>query len=106
MPTRTRTDVTWGDGKPVEVGQTAMSPAGPMRIDGIEVMANGSWRLWSNVSWMGNGEKWLYIIDEGQTTADHPTREGEPCKFWKKGDNTTPRWVFAPRELDIEDWSV
>lgn len=106
MPVKTRTDVTWGDGKPVEVGQTAMSLAGPMKIDGIEVMADGAWRLWANVSWMGNGEKWLYIIDEGQTTADHPKREGEPCKFWKTGDSTMPAMVFAPCNLNWEDWSA
>lgn len=100
---RTRTDVTWRDGKPVEVGQTAMSMIGPLRIDGIEVGENGSWRLWANVSYLGDGSKWLYVIDEGQTTAEHPTRESEPCRFWHEGDNTMPYWVFAPKALDWSD---
>ena len=101
MP-RAKTSLTWSDGTPVYVGQTAMSLIGPMRIDGIEICQGDSWRLWANVSWMGSGEKWLYIIDEGEHDA-HPTREGEECEFWQEGDDTMPHWVFAPKKLSWDE---
>lgn len=100
-----RTDVTWRDGSPVKVGQTAMSTAGPMRIDGIEVGAGGSWRLWADVSWMGDGARWLFVIDEGRNGSEHPTREGEPDEFFRHAWDTMPNWVFAPLPLNWDDWS-
>lgn len=88
---------TWSDGKPVKPGETAMSLAGPMRIDEVSV-GIGGWKLWSNQSMHDGAEKWLYIIDEGDWF-DHPTREGEPCEFWQDGDPTMPLMVFAPKML-------
>ena len=91
---------TWQDGKPVQVGEVAMSLCGPLRIDGIEIM-DGGWRLWSNQSMYEGADKWLYVIDEGDGTG-HPGREGEPCEFWRDGDSTMPEFVFAP--MDLTDW--
>lgn len=95
---------TWNDGKPVKVGEVAMSSIGPLRIDGIEI-TNGGWRLWSNQSmgWQGC-DKWLYIIDEGEfgECEGHPVRNGEPCELWQAGDPTMPEFVFAPLDLSKE----
>lgn len=91
---------TWNDGKPVNVGEMAMSSCGPLRIDGIEIVSNG-WRLWSNQSMYEGAEKWLYIIDEGEfgEFEGHPTQAGEPCGFWNPSDGTMPEFVFAPIDL-------
>lgn len=91
---------TWQDGRPVNVGEIAMSSIGPLRIDGIEIM-DGGWRLWSNQSMYEGADKWLYVIDEGNGMG-HPVREGEPCEFWRDGDATMPEFVFAP--MDMTDW--
>jgi len=92
---------TWQDGRPVKVGEVAMSSIGPLRIDGVEV-TDGGWRLWSNQSmgWQGC-PKWLYIIDEGEF-GEGPVRYGEPCDFWQYGDSTMPEFVFAPITLTKE----
>lgn len=91
---------TWQDGRPVKVGEIAMSSIGPLRIDGIEIMAGG-WRLWSNQSMYEGADKWMYVIDEGDSMG-HPVREGELCEFWSDGDATMPEFVFAP--MDLTDW--
>lgn len=88
---------TWRDGKPVKPGETAMSLAGPMKIDEVAVGISG-WRLWSNQSMYDGAEKWLYIIDEGDWF-DHPTREDEECDFWSMSDPIMPCMVFAPKKL-------
>lgn len=88
---------TWEDGKPVNVGEVAMSLCGPMRIDGIEI-TGGGWRLWTELPHEQGHDRWRYIIDEGGFDS-HPTRDGEPCEFWQEGDPTTPMWVFAPLDL-------
>lgn len=90
---------TWEDGKPVKVGEMAMSSIGPLRIDGIEIL-DVSWRLWSNQSMYEGAEKWLYVIDEGDFKMGHPTRYGEECEFWQPGDPVMPDWVFAPLDVN------
>lgn len=98
---------TWEDGKPVQVGEVAMSACGPLRIDGIEVM-DGAWRLWSNQSMYEGADKWLYIIDEGEfgKYEGHPVRNGEDCEFWEDGDQLMPEFVFAPMSLTAMDGEV
>lgn len=98
---------TWEDGKPVQVGEVAMSACGPLRIDGIEVM-DGAWRLWSNQSMYEGADKWLYIIDEGEfgKYEGHPARNGEDCEFWEDGDQLMPEFVFAPMSLTDMDGEV
>lgn len=68
---------TWSDGKLVNVGETAMSLQGPLEVTGIELDGNG-WTLWGFL----NGKR--YIIDQGNSDIDHPTREDEPCDFYSR----------------------
>lgn len=95
---------TWGDGKPVKVGEVAMSSIGPLRIDGI-VIENGGWALLSNQSMFQGAPKWWYVIDSGEfgEYEEHPVRNGEPCEFWQEGDETMPEFVFAPLSIAKED---
>lgn len=88
---------TWADGEPVDIGETAMSLSGPLRIDAV-VIGDGGWTLLSNQSMYSGAAKMVYIIDQGDW-GESPTRQGEPCDFWQEGDSTFPQYVFAPFKL-------
>lgn len=91
---------TWNDGKPVMVGERAISLRGPMTITSIEV-GDGWYRLHTTLDrrdiiydedlaeldW-GDNNFIDYTIDVGHFWSpefpydNHPYREGEECDFW------------------------
>ena len=71
---------TWEDGKPVQIGEVAMSLMGPLRICSVEINGGG-WVLVHSKPVFGGRASLRYVIDEGRD-GEHPCREGEPCDFW------------------------
>ena len=91
---------TWQDGKPVMVGERAISLRGPMTITSVEI-GDGWYRLYSSVKkedliddeiyadlYKNSGDIINYVIDEGKFDS-HPYREGEDCYFWPNDEE----WV-------------